>query len=283
VNPVTVAVRAGMRRGWIDLRRSMSSGQDIWGTLGLPLISLVVMFFLRGKTVPGTDFSLGAQAIPGIVGMNIVFTAMTGMSVSLTMDREDGTLLRAKATPNGVLGYLVGKVVCWAGISVGSLLVLLAVAAVLFDGLEYGRFSTWVTLVWVPALGLVAMLPFGAILGSLFESVQSIGWIWMLLMGLTVVSGVFYPVGGFPGWLQVVGQVFPIYWLGLGMRSALLPGSLAGVEVGDSWRHLETAGVLGAWAVVGLLLAPAVLRRMAARESGSRVASRREKAMQRVA
>ena len=66
------------------------------------------------------------------------------------------------------------------------------------------------------------------------------------------------------------------------MRSALLPDELAAVEIGHSWRHLETLGVLGAWAVVGLVLAPIVLRRMARRESGSSVAARREKAMQRV-
>ena len=66
------------------------------------------------------------------------------------------------------------------------------------------------------------------------------------------------------------------------MRSALLPDNLAAVELGHSWRHLETLGVLGLWAVLGLVLAPVVLRRMARRESGSSVAARREKAMQRV-
>jgi ABC-2 type transport system permease protein len=39
--------------------------------------------------------------------------------------------------------------------------------------------------------------------------------------------------------------------------------------------------VLGAWAIVGLLLAPPVLRRMARRESGSAVEERRHQAMQR--
>jgi ABC-2 type transport system permease protein len=82
--------------------------------------------------------------------------------------------------------------------------------------------------------------------------------------------------------MQWVGQAFPLYWLGLGMRSALLPVSLASVEIGHSWRHLATFGVLGAWAVVGLLVAPVLLRRMARRESGSAVAARREKAMLRV-
>jgi ABC-2 type transport system permease protein len=75
--------------------------------------------------------------------------------------------------------------------------------------------------------------------------------------------------------------VFPIYWLGLGMRSALLPHSAVSVEIGEGWRHLETIGVLGAWAVFGLIVAPIVLRRMARRESGSSVAQRREQALRR--
>jgi energy-coupling factor transporter ATP-binding protein EcfA2 len=49
-----------------------------------------------------------------------------------------------------------------------------------------------------------------------------------------------------------------------------------------SGRGRETRRPLGAWAVVGLVVAPIVLRRMARRESGSSVAARRQKAMQRV-
>ena len=102
----------------------------------------------------------------------------------------------------------------------------------------------------------------------------------LLLAGLAVISGIFYPITHLPVFLQWTGQVFPLYWLGLGMRSALLPNAMAAVEVGHSWRHLATFGVLSAWAVAGLVLAPVVLRRMARRESGSTVAARREKAMQ---
>jgi ABC-2 type transport system permease protein len=83
-------------------------------------------------------------------------------------------------------------------------------------------------------------------------------------------------------WVQDIAQVFPMYWLGLGMRSALLPDSAIVAEIGRSWRPVPTLAVLVAWAVIGLALAPVLLRRMAQRESGSSVAERREKAMQRV-
>jgi hypothetical protein len=53
-------------------------------------------------------------------------------------------------------------------------------------------------------------------------------------------------------------------------------------EIGGSWRTLMTIAVLEVWAIAGFLLAPVLLRRMARRESGSSVAARRDKALQRV-
>jgi ABC-2 type transport system permease protein len=131
-------------------------------------------------------------------------------------------------------------------------------------------------------LGALATLPVGAILGSLVASPRSLGLVNLLMLGMAGISGIFYPLSALPTWLQWIAQVFPIYWLGLGSRSALLPDSAAAVEIDGAWRHLETVAVLGVWAVVGLVLAPIVLRRMARRESGSAVATRRERTLQRV-
>jgi ABC-2 type transport system permease protein len=201
--------------------------------------------------------------------------------MALALEREDGTLLRAKAIPNGMLGYLVGKLVLVAGMTIASMVIILLPSSFMLDGLALGHVGSWLTLAWVMVLGLIATLPLGAIFGSLFSNPRNAGVIMLPVMGMVAISGIFYPIASFPHWLQSVAQVFPIYWLGLGMRSALLPDQLAAVEIGQSWRHLEMVGVLGAWAVAGLIVAPIVLRRMARRESGSSVAERRERAMKR--
>ncbi|WBB89552.1 ABC transporter permease [Verrucosispora sp. WMMC514] len=282
VRPLVVAARAGLSRGRIELRQSLTHSETLWGYLFPTVILLVVMFFLRGATVPGTEFSLGAQTLPSTLGMTVAFGGLVTTASILTVEREDGTLLRAKATPNGMFGYLISKIALVSGMTLISVALLLVPGLFLFDALALDRTAAWLTLAWVMLVGMVATMPVGAVFGSLLSNPRNMGLIMLPMMGLIATSGIFYPITVLPGWVQAVAQVFPIYWLGLGMRSALLPEAMAAVELGDSWRHLETLLVLGGWAVAGLVLAPVVLRRMARRESGSSVAARREKAMQRV-
>ncbi|MFC7546030.1 ABC transporter permease [Plantactinospora sp. GCM10030261] len=280
MNPTALAVRAGVHRGWIELRNIFASPAELWNYLFPTVIVLITIFFMRGSTVPGTDFSLGARTLPSALGMGLTFGGMLGLAQQLVADREDGTLLRAKATPNGMQGYLIGKIIMISAATVFAMAMQLSPALFFLDGLDLGP-AAWLTLTWVTVVGLLAMLPLGAVFGSLVENPRNMGLVVLPIFGLVALSGIFYPINTFPGWLQGVAQVFPLYWLGLGMRSALLPDAMAAVEIGGSWRHPETLGVLTGWAVLGLALAPVVLRRMARREAGSRVAARREKAMQR--
>jgi ABC-2 type transport system permease protein len=278
---MTTAFRSGLERGRIELRHTFTNAQDLWTYLFPSVILLIVMFFMRGATVPGTNFSLGTRTLPSALGMAIAFGGLASVAGMLTVEREDGTLLRAKAVPHGMLGYLIGKIVLVSGMTMIILVLQLVPGLFVLDGLTLSVPGV-LTLLWVVLLGMVATMPIGAIFGSIVTNPQNLGLIMLPIMALVATSGIFYPITNFPVWLQWVAQVFPIYWLGLGMRSALLPAELANVEIGHSWRHLETLGVLGAWAVIGLVLAPIVLRRMARRESGSAVDARRQKALQRV-
>ncbi|HEX6341571.1 ABC transporter permease [Umezawaea sp.] len=274
----TTALRAGWHRGIVELRQSFTNGADLWAHLFWPLLMVGVTFYLRDRTFAG--FGLGALVLPSVLGMNASM-AMVSMSQQLTADREDGTLLRARATPNGLVVHLVGKIISVSGGLVADLAIFLVPALLLVPGLSVEA-ASWPTLAWVLLLGLAAALPIGAVLGSVFTSTRGQSLLTLPILGLIGVSGIFYPVTALPEWVQGVAQAFPVYWMGLGMRSALLPDSAVVVEIGESWRHLETVGVLGAWTVAGLLVAPVVLRRTARRESGSSVAGRREKALQRI-
>jgi ABC-2 type transport system permease protein len=270
--------RSGVTGGLIELRQSFSGaaliGQVLW-----PGATLVALFLLRNREFKASSFTLGSLLLPGALGMFVAFGMML-MVQYLPADREDGTLLRARATPGGIPGYLAGKLVT-SSLSVLVYLVVIAVPGAFITGGPRLASVSWATLGWVLILGLASTQLLGATLGALVPSPRGVGYVSMPLLGLTAVSGIFYPIAAMPGWLQQLAQVFPVYWLGLGMRSALLPPGAASVEIGGSWRSAQTAAVLGAWALAGLVIAPLVLRRMARRESGSRVARRRERALPR--
>ncbi|MFI2488352.1 ABC transporter permease [Promicromonospora kroppenstedtii] len=272
------AVRAGLTRGWLETKHSITSASDLVWILAFPVIYAVVLLFMRGSTVPGTDFALGAMVLPSLVGMSIAFGGLTGPASTIAVDREDGTLLRAKATPDGMVGYLVGKILMFALTTLVGLLVLVIPAVTVASELRLdGRTVLLLALVFL--VGMIATVPISVALGSLLRSASQTGLLFLGSMLLIVPSGIFYPITALPEWLQWVGQAFPYYWLGLGARSAMLPESMVTAEIGESWRTFEMFAVLGLWAVVGMVLAPIVLRRMARRESGSTVAAARERVM----
>jgi len=280
VSQTATALRTGFNRGLIELRQAFS-GAELAGQLLWPVVTLAAIFLMQDRRAGGSGLPLGAFVLPSVLGMFVAFGMLLVVQY-LTTEREDGTLLRARAVPNGIRGYFIGKLVTVSGTILAYLAILLGPGLLIVDGLEVGRVRSWLTLAWVLLLGLVATQSIGAVLGALVSSPRGAGLMSLPVMGLIAISGIFYPITALPDWLQWIAQAFPVYWLGLGMRSALLPDAAVGVEIGGSWRHLETLGVLSAWAVVGLIVAPIVLRRMARRESGSRVAKRREKALQRV-
>jgi ABC-2 type transport system permease protein len=228
--------------------------------------------------VPGTDFPLGTMVLPSILGMSIAYGGLSGPAASLTADREDGTLLRAKATPNGMLGYLVGKIVVFALTTLLGLIAIVIPGIMIVGSLVLDA-RAWLLLALLFVVGMLSTVPIGVALGSLMKSSMQAALVPLACTLIMTASGIFYPITILPTWVQLAAQAFPVYWVGLGARSAMLPAEMVATEIGQSWRTLEMFAVLGVWAVIGLLLAPILLRRMARRQSGSAVAKVRERYM----
>ena len=275
------AVRLGVRRGWTEFLNSVRSPQDQGFYVFTGVATLAYLWFNRADRVEGTTLLYPTVALPSILGALVAFGVIVGPAFALAMEREDGTLLRHKALPHGMEGYVTGQLVFHSLSAAPQFLLILVPSALLFADVMPSGAGGWLTLGWVLVLGLMATLPLGMILGSVVPSTQKVGtWGMLPVLVVTGISGIFVPVQALWGWVQTVAQVFPTYWIGLGMRSAFLPDSAASLELGGSWRTGQVALVLLAWAVAGLLVTPVVLRRMARRQSGSQVAAARDAAVQ---
>lgn len=157
------AVRPGLRGAVVELRLAFT-GPALVGQLFWPVLSLGALFWLRGRQVTGSELLLGPLVLPGLLAMFVAF-GMLLMTQYLPADREDGTLLRARATPHGIPGYLIGKLVT----ATASVLIYLLVVAVpgsfVIGGINLSDIS-WLTLAWVLGLGLACTQLLGAALWS---------------------------------------------------------------------------------------------------------------------
>jgi ABC-2 type transport system permease protein len=280
MSPTWHAVRIGVGRGLREFWQSVRSTQDQGFYLFTGLLAVGYLFLRRNTEVEGTGLTVPAVTLPSLLGLLVAFGVVIGPAYALAMEKEDGTLLRHKAVPHGLKGYFAGQLTFQFLSLVPQLLVILVPSFLLFDDLM-AQPSGWFTVAWVLVLGMLATMPIGMAIGALVPSSQKVGtWGMLPIMVLAGTSGIFYPVQRLWDWVEVVVQAFPLYWLGLGMRSAFLPDSAASVEVGGSWRTLETVAVLGVWAIAGALVTPVLLRRMARRQSGSQVEAARDAAVQ---
>lgn len=278
----STTVRAGLRRGVTEFGHTLRAPSELVYYVIGALVLVLVLVFNRDVLVDGTDVALTLFFFPGILAMQVVLAGTYGVATVLATEREDGTLLRAKSVPNGMAGYVVGLTTKTLLDVLFSLAIVIVPSLLLIAGL-LGVGWRALTALGILALGTIALVPVGFVIGSVFRNPRAVGGLGLIAVGgLIAVSGIFIPMVAMPVWAQVVAQIFPVYWLGLLLRGALLPDDLRVLELGESWRTLEALGVVGAWAILGLVLAPVLLRRMARRESGSAVESRRQAAMQRV-
>ncbi|MET8475995.1 MULTISPECIES: ABC transporter permease [Streptomyces] len=270
--------RAGLLRGGIELRHLLRNPKEMSGHLLNVVVALLIAAYVSDD-VPGTSTPMAHLVLAGFAAYLLFQVGLVNLPQMLVTEREEGALLRLRATPGGIPAYLVAKCLLVVVTAVGTLLLLLLSAALIADGPLPQGAAGWLTLLWVTTLGLLAVVPLGAAIGAVLPNPrEALALIMLPTMGLLITSGTVFPITSLPVPVQQVASVFPLKWMAQGLRSSLLPDSARAAEPAGSWELPMVALVLTAWAVLGFLLAVPLLRRAARRESGSRLTARHDKA-----
>lgn len=269
------SLKEGFRRGGRELQQVATSGEDMLGNAIWVIAILTPVWVMRDQTIPGSDISSASYLLPSLMVMSVVFHGTFSLAQQLVADKHDGTLVRLRTVPQGVQTYLIGKIVLVSSMVAIVCLLLTVAGSIMTSDIATTSISLWVGLAWTIPLSLLAILPFGAILGLTITNARNVNIVLFPLLGLAAVSGTFAPITGYPFWLQVLVMVLPLYWVALAARAALLPDSFVSAELAGSWQSHETVVVLGAWALIGCVLAPIALRKVRLRRSGSSFSARR--------
>jgi ABC-2 type transport system permease protein len=244
----------GLSRIGIELRQFVRVRDQVIFTFAFPVILLFIFGSVFSDDItPGVSFTQYFAA--GMIASGVMLSSFQSLAITIAVERDEGALKRLYGTPMPPGSYFIGKVGLVLATSLAQTAVLLTVGALAFGLTLPTSVGPWLRFAWVFAIGTAA----GTVVGIAFSSVprsskSAAAVVSPVVIVLQFVSGVFFVYSQIPGWMQVVGAVFPLKWLAQGMRSVFLPASFAAQEVGGSWQLGRTALVLVGWTVAGLLL-----------------------------
>jgi ABC-2 type transport system permease protein len=254
--PATPGVLAiGLRRVRIELLTFSRDREAAFFTVVLPVLLLVVFgSAFNDDVAPGVPFS--QYFLAGMIASGVVYTAFQNLAITISQERDDGTLKRLQGTPMPKAAYFVGKIGQVLVLYVAQVALLLAIGVALFDVHLPDSAADWWTFTWVSVLGLVCC----TLLGVAFTGLTRTGrgapaLVSPVVLVLQFTSGVFFQYDELPPWMQQMAALFPLKWLCQGMRSVFLPDSFQRQELAGSWELGQVALVLLAWTVLALVLA----------------------------
>lgn len=182
----------------------------------------------RKEVVSGREIRYVDWLLPGVIGMNMMFSALYGVGYVIVRYRKNGVLKRLKATPLSALEFLTAQVV-------SRMWLTLVVAMVVFFGtdlfIDFAMYGSYLTLFVVFALGAFCMISMGLVVASRLASEElAEGLLNLISWPMMFLSGVWFSLEGTNPMVQKAAQLFPLSHMISAARAVMFDGAtLAGV------------------------------------------------------
>ena len=245
---------ATMARFKVELKVFFRNGQSLGFTLAFPIMMLLLFASIFTGKVDGTNVTFSQLYVAGLIGSSAMATGFVNTAIVVALDRQRGEIKRLAGTPMPRAAFFLGRgftVLVATGLQVAILLIL----GVAFYHLHLpDTVGRWLRFVAVLVLGVLAATLMGLAIGGRAANAKAVPAIVNLpFVFLQFISGVFIPFTQLSSSLTAVASVFPLRWLGSGMRSVFLPDSFKAVEPAGTWNYPAMWAILLAWCVVGLV------------------------------
>jgi ABC-2 type transport system permease protein len=252
------------RLGWhqirLEIKQFLRSREAVVFTIGFPLIMMLIFGSIFTGDL-GDDVRFTQYFVAGMLASGLMATGFQALAIQIPIERDRGVLKRFRGTPMPRSVYFIGKVGMVFVIAVADTVLLLAVAAPLFDVPLPSSAGRWFTLVWVIVLGTIACTLCGIAFSSVPRTSRgATAMVTPVALVLQFISGVFFVFTELPPWMQQVAALFPLKWMCQGMRAVFLPDTFAAQEPAGAWELGTVALVLIAWSVAALALCLATFR-----------------------
>jgi len=161
--------------------------------------------------------------LPGILGMNMMFSCLFGVGYVVVRYRKSGFLRRLSATPVTAFEFGAAQVLSRLLLTVSVTSLIYGVLALLVPFRNEGNV---LLLLLIATLGALAMIAFGFMMAARFASEElANGAINLASWPMMLLSGVWFSLEGAPAWLQHVAKVLPLTQMLDAARAVMLDGA----------------------------------------------------------
>ena len=190
--------------------------------------------FLQSRpTSPPFQFQLHARynpeqltalnIVPGLICIVLTISTLLITTLSITRERERGTMENLLAMPVRPIEVMVAKILPYIAVGYIQVLLILAISAVVFQLPVRGSLAL---LMLALGLFIASNLALGLTFSTLASNqMQAIQMAQFMLLPSFLLSGFMFPFQGMPLWAQWAGELFPVTHALRITRGVLLKGN----------------------------------------------------------
>lgn len=173
---------------------------------------------ITGEAIRYVDWVL-----PGILGMNIMFSCLFGVGYVVVRYRKNGFLKRLHATPLRSIEFVIAQVA-------SRLLLILSITTFVYVGtrffLDTRMEGSHLTLFIVATVGAISLISLGLLVAARVTSEELAGGLlniatWPMMM----LSGVWFSLESASDWVQQLAKIFPLTHILNSARAVMLDGA----------------------------------------------------------
>lgn len=173
---------------------------------------------ISGEAIRYVDWVL-----PGILGMNMMFSCLFGVGYVIVRYRKNGFLKRLRATPLRAIEFIIAQVA-------SRLMLTTTITAFVFLGTQYflaTRFEgSYLVLLLVAIAGATALISMGLLIAARVTSEELAGGLLNLATWpMMILSGVWFSLEAADEWIRHAASIFPLTHVLSAARAVILDGA----------------------------------------------------------
>jgi ABC-2 type transport system permease protein len=178
---------------------------------------------IRQETVATTEIRYIDWLFPGILGMNMMFSALYGVGYVVVRYRKNGVLKRLKATPLTAFEYLSAQMISRLFLLVFSLVVLWIGCDLVF---HFKMEGSYIDLAIMFIAGCLSLTALGLVVASRGASEEfANGLLNFITWPMMFLSEVWFSIEGAPHWVATIAKAFPLTHLLTAVRKIMNDGA----------------------------------------------------------